>query len=230
MELERTWDDRNRLPVRLLAVLEKYRIPLAGSFVSSLPHPLWLQYQWDRHVAHVYFNILDIFTNRFGFLSWTILKLEKLQCRPQWRGHGWVWVGSNPPTSKKAPWYFCKSEDFFGGGVGVGGRVEREKHKLCQIVLNKQQHHHIYIVFILYCILFNFFKICQAPLPKPLPLSGWGKPTSWTHPLLLGWLRHWSSMTQAGRHWKCYAIYNILAIRTISTSEKRRHGTRVHNI
>ena len=35
------------------------------------------------------------------------------------------------------------------------------------------------------------------------------------------------SKTQAGRHCKCYAIYNILAIiRTISTSEKR--GATVH--
>ena len=32
----------------------------------------------------------------------------------------------------------------------------------------------------------------QSSLLKPLPLSGWGKPTFRTHPLLLGWLRHWS--------------------------------------
>ena len=50
----------------------------------------------------------------------------------QWRGHGWVWVGSNPPTFKKGTHeIFANPETFFFGGVGAGGggggRVEREK-------------------------------------------------------------------------------------------------------
>ena len=37
-------------------------------------------------------------------------------------GFGWV---QTHPLSKRHPWDYCKSEDFFYGGVG--GRVEREK-------------------------------------------------------------------------------------------------------
>ena len=46
---------------------------------------------------------------------------------PQWRGHGWVWVGSNPPTFKKGTHeIFANPKTFLGVGGG-GGRVEREK-------------------------------------------------------------------------------------------------------
>ena len=44
---------------------------------------------------------------------------------------------------------------------------------------------------------FNFSKFsklgsgAKPPLPKPHPLSGWGKQIFITHPLILGWLRHW---------------------------------------
>ena len=34
----------------------------------------------------------------------------------QWRGHGWVWVGSNPPTFKKGTHeIFANPKTFFGG-------------------------------------------------------------------------------------------------------------------
>ena len=40
----------------------------------------------------------------------------------QWRGHGWVWVGSNPPTFKKGTYViFTNPKTFFwGGGWGSG--------------------------------------------------------------------------------------------------------------
>ena len=78
----------------------------------------------------------------------------------QWRGHGWVWVGSNPPTFKKGTHeIFANLKTFWGGGesgrvggwgewgwgeVGVG--LREKKHELRQIVLNKQQHLHNAII------------------------------------------------------------------------------------
>ena len=61
----------------------------------------------------------------------------------QWRGHGWVWVGSNPPTFKKGTHeIFANPKTFLGVGVRgeVRGGLREKKHELCQIVLNKQQH------------------------------------------------------------------------------------------
>ena len=46
----------------------------------------------------------------------------------QWRGHGWVWVGSNPPTFKKDTHEIFANPKTFLGGRGWGGRgIEREK-------------------------------------------------------------------------------------------------------
>ena len=57
----------------------------------------------------------------------------------QWRGDGWVWVGSNPPTFKKGTHVIIANPKTFFGGVGGGGLGLREKkHELSQIVLNKQ--------------------------------------------------------------------------------------------
>ena len=65
-------------------------------------------------------------------------KQSNFRSHLQWRGHGWVWVGSNPPTFKKAPMRFLQIQRLFLGGGGVG--LREKKHELCQIVLNKQQH------------------------------------------------------------------------------------------
>ena len=41
---------------------------------------------------------------------------------PQWRGHGWVWVGLNPPTFKKGTHeIFENPKTFLGVGGGGGG-------------------------------------------------------------------------------------------------------------
>ena len=61
-------------------------------------------------------------------------------------GFGWV---QTHPLSKKAPMRFFRIRRLFlseGVGRRGGGRVEREKHELCQIVLNKQQHSHVAII------------------------------------------------------------------------------------
>ena len=55
-------------------------------------------------------------------------------------------MGSNPPTFKKAPMRFLQIRILFWGVGGGGGRIERELHELCQIVLNKQQHLHDAII------------------------------------------------------------------------------------
>ena len=72
----------------------------------------------------------------------TVRTCDRLFTRVQWRSHEWVWVGSNPPTFKKGTHeIFANPKTFLGVGVGGGGGwVEREKHELCQNVLNKQQH------------------------------------------------------------------------------------------
>ena len=54
-----------------------------------------------------------------------------------------VGLGGFKPThfQKRHPCDYRKSEDFFGGGWGVGLRMlglRGKKHELCQIVLNKQ--------------------------------------------------------------------------------------------
>ena len=46
----------------------------------------------------------------------------------QWRGHGWVRVGSNPPTFKKGTHeIFANPKTFLGGGSGGGVGLRERK-------------------------------------------------------------------------------------------------------
>ena len=47
--------------------------------------------------------------------------LLKVDCLPQWRGHGWVRVGTNPPTFKKGTHeIFSNPKTFLGVVEGSG--------------------------------------------------------------------------------------------------------------